>query len=134
MPFAAITYDVKPGYEKELTEIFGNFRRVRGSSVPDAQGRTAGTILATAVFLRDDTLVRVIEYTGDLDAVARHMADQPGVREVERKLKPYLSRPRDTGTVEGFVATFRRSLLTTVAEISARDREPAGRGQGTPAP
>ncbi|MEF3115094.1 SchA/CurD-like domain-containing protein [Streptomyces chrestomyceticus] len=132
MPFAAITYDVKPGHEKELTEIFGNFQRVRGSSVTDAQGRAAGTILATAVFLRDDTLVRVIEYTGDLDAVARHMAGQPGVREVERKLKPYLSRPRDTDTPEGFVATFRRSLLTTVAEISVRDRETSG--QGAPRP
>ena len=121
MPFAAITYDIKPGYEKELTEIFGNFKRVRGSRVEDASGKQAGTILATAVFLRGDTLVRVIEYTGDLDAVARHMAMQPGVREVERKLKPYLTRPRDTDTVEGFVATFRRSLLRTVAQISVRD-------------
>ncbi|MEU1695493.1 SchA/CurD-like domain-containing protein [Streptomyces hirsutus] len=121
MPFAAITYDIKPGYEKELTEIFGNFRRVPSSRVEDASGGQAGTIVATAVFLRDDTLVRVIEYTGDLEAVARHMAAQPGVQEVERKLKPYLTRPRETDTVEGFVATFRRSLLTTVAQISARD-------------
>jgi hypothetical protein len=125
MPFAAITYDIKPGYEKELTEIFGNFKRVRGSSVLDRQGRAAGTILATAVFLRDDTLVRVIEYTGDLDAVAWYMAEQPGVHEVERKLKPYLSHPRDTDTPEGFVATFKRSLLTTVAEISVHDKERA---------
>ncbi|MCX2923031.1 SchA/CurD-like domain-containing protein [Streptomyces sp. NEAU-W12] len=121
MPFAAITYDIEPGYEKELTEIFGNFRRVPSSRVEDASGEQAGTIVATAVFLRDDTLVRVIEYTGDLEAVARHMAAQPGVQEVERRLKPYLTRPRETDTVEGFVATFRRSLLTTVAQISARD-------------
>ncbi|MGW5869045.1 SchA/CurD-like domain-containing protein [Streptomyces sp. NPDC055239] len=121
MAFAAITYDIKPGYEKELTEIFGDFKRVKGSQVKDQAGASAGTILATAVFLREDTLMRVIEYTGDLEAVARHMASQPGVREVEKKLKPYLSKPRDTDTVEGFVATFRRSLLNTVAQISARD-------------
>ncbi|MET7456652.1 SchA/CurD-like domain-containing protein [Streptomyces sp. NPDC005574] len=121
MPFAAITYDIKPGYEKELAEIFGDFKRVRSSSVRDERGGSAGTILATAVFLRGDTLVRVIEYTGDLEAVARHMATQPGVREVEAKLKPYLTRPRETDTVEGFVATFRRSLLNTVAQISVRD-------------
>ncbi|WMX44580.1 SchA/CurD-like domain-containing protein [Streptomyces roseicoloratus] len=121
MPFAAITYDIKPGYEKELAAVFGDFKRVRSSRVEGASGEQAGTILATAVFLRDDTLVRVIEYTGDLEAVARHMASQPGVREVERKLKPYLSRPRDTDTVEGFVATFKRSLLNTVAQISVRD-------------
>ncbi|MBB4987040.1 MULTISPECIES: SchA/CurD-like domain-containing protein [Streptomyces] len=121
MPFAAITYDIKPGCEAELAEIFGGFRRVTSDRVRDAGGQDAGRILATAVFLRDDTLVRVIEYEGDLDAVARHMASQPGVREVERKLKPYLTRPRDTDTVEGFVATFRRSLLRTVAQISVRD-------------
>ncbi|MFJ9824429.1 SchA/CurD-like domain-containing protein [Streptomyces sp. NPDC101160] len=121
MPFAALTYDIKPGCEAELAEIFGDFRRVKSDRVRDAGGQDAGRILATAVFLRDDTLVRVIEYEGDLDAVARHMASQPGVREVERKLKPYLTRPRDTDTVEGFVATFRRSLLRTVAQISVRD-------------
>ncbi|MEU1275013.1 SchA/CurD-like domain-containing protein [Streptomyces sp. NPDC005799] len=121
MPFAAITYDIKPGYEAELAAIFGDFKRVRSSRVQDERGEAAGTILATAVFLRDDTLVRVIEYTGDLEAVARHMASQPGVREVEAKLKPYLSKPRDTDTVEGFVATFKRSLLNTVAQISVRD-------------
>ncbi|MFI6942061.1 SchA/CurD-like domain-containing protein [Streptomyces sp. NPDC050418] len=124
MPFAAITYDIKPGCEEELAEIFGSFRRVKSAQVRDEAGEAAGTILATAVFLRDDTLVRVIEYTGDLDAVARHMATQPGVREVEAKLKPYLTRPRDTDTVEGFVATFRRSLLRTVAQISVRDGAP----------
>ncbi|MBJ6999565.1 SchA/CurD-like domain-containing protein [Streptomyces griseofuscus] len=121
MPFAAITYDIKPGCEAELAEIFGNFRRVKSDRVRGEGGEAAGRILATAVFLRDDTLVRVIEYEGDLDAVARHMASQPGVREVERKLKPYLTRSRDTDTVEGFVATFRRSLLRTVAQISVRD-------------
>ncbi|GAA2150543.1 SchA/CurD-like domain-containing protein [Kitasatospora kazusensis] len=125
MPFAAITYDIKPGFEAELTEIFGNFRRVRSDKVRTETGEEAGRILATAVFLRDDTMVRVIEYQGDLDAVARHMASQPGVREVEASLKPYLSRPRDTDTVEGFVATFRRSLLNTVAQISVRDAPPA---------
>jgi hypothetical protein len=125
MPFAAVTYDVKPGFEEELAEIFRTFRRVKSDQVRDETGARAGRILSTAVFVRDTTLVRVIEYEGDLDAVARHMAAQPGVREVERKLKPYLSRPRETDTVEGFVATFRRSLLRTVAQVSVRDRQPA---------
>ncbi|WP_344285896.1 SchA/CurD-like domain-containing protein, partial [Streptomyces hebeiensis] len=115
MPFAAVTYDIKPGFEAELAEIFGNFRRVKSDKVASETGEEAGRILSTAVFIRDDTLVRVIEYQGDLEAVARHMASQPGVREVEQKLKPYLSRPRETDTVEGFVATFQRSLLRTVA-------------------
>ncbi|MDH2390800.1 SchA/CurD-like domain-containing protein [Streptomyces sp. HNM0663] len=121
MPFAAITYDIKAGYEKEITEIFTGFRRVGSPVVQGENGEETARILATAVFIRDETMVRVIEYEGDLDAIARHMATQPGVREVEEKLAPYLSRPRATDTVEGFVATFKRSLLTCMAQMSVRD-------------
>ncbi|MHA6763601.1 SchA/CurD-like domain-containing protein [Streptacidiphilus sp. PAMC 29251] len=121
MPFAALTYDIKAGYEKELTEIFGSFRRTGSTDVAADRGVPATRILATAVFLRETTMVRFIEYEGDLQEVARHMAGQPGVQEVERKLKPYLSRPRDTATAEGFVATFNRSLLPCLTQISARD-------------
>ncbi|MFI9256693.1 SchA/CurD-like domain-containing protein [Streptomyces sioyaensis] len=123
MPFAALTYDIRPGCEDEVAEVFSGFRRVGSPSVPGPSGGTpAARLLATAVFVRDATLVRVIEYEGDLDAVARHMADQPGVQEVERRLKPYLNTPRDTDTVEGFVRTFRQSLLRCVTQIGvARD-------------
>ncbi|MDQ1041642.1 hypothetical protein QFZ75_008144 [Streptomyces sp. V3I8] len=122
MPLAALTYDIKDGCEEELKEIFGSFRRVPSASVPDPDGKETTRILATAVFLRGAALVRVIEYEGDLEAVARHMAAQPGVRDVERRLKPYLTRPRDTDTPEGFVATFTRSLLPCIAQMSTHDR------------
>lgn len=41
MPFAAITYDIKPGFEAELTEIFGSFRRVRSDRVRTESGEEA---------------------------------------------------------------------------------------------
>ncbi|RSD19458.1 SchA/CurD-like domain-containing protein [Amycolatopsis eburnea] len=113
MPYAAITYDIKSGCEDEVAEVFSDFQRPKSTAVPDG-----GRILATAVFIRDATLVRFIEYEGDLDAVARFMAMQPGVREVERKIAPYLNNPRDTGTVEGFVKTFRASLLRCVTQFA----------------
>lgn len=117
MPFAAITYDIKGGHEDEVAEVFANFRRPASAVVPDAGDDTR--IVATAVFIRDSLLVRFIEYEGDLEAVARFMAAQPGVKEVERKLAPYLSKPRNTGTVEGFVETFKSSLLRSVSQLSA---------------
>lgn len=117
MPFAALTYDIKAGHEDEVAEVFQNFKRVKSTNVFDDRGAQAGRVLATAVFIRDAILVRVIEYEGELEAVARFMAEQPGVAEVERKLKPYLSRPRDTGTVDGFLETFNRSLLRCVTQI-----------------
>lgn len=118
MPFVAITYDIKGGDEDKVAEVFSNFQRPKSAVVPDANGKNTGRILATAVFIRDSLLVRFIEYEGDLDAVARHMAAQPGVQEVERKLKPYLRSPRDTGTVEGFVQTFKSSMLRSVTQLS----------------
>jgi len=75
-------------------------------------------IYATTIFIRNGLLMRCIDYEGDHDAVARHMAAQPGVQEVERKLKPYLNAPRDTGTVEGFVRTFKSSMLRCVTQLA----------------
>jgi SchA/CurD like domain len=124
MPYAAITYDIEAGHEDEVAEVFQNFRRPTSSVVPGGRGQQAARILATAVFIRDSLLVRFIEYEGDLDAVARFMASQPGVQEVERKLAPYLRTPRDTGTPDGFVRTFRASLLRSVSQL-AEPRTPA---------
>lgn len=117
MPFAAITYDIKDGYEEEIAEIFSSFRRVNSPVVRDAGGAETAKIISTAVFIRGATLVRVIQYEGDLTEVARFMAGQPGVREVEERLVPYLASPRDTGTVEGFVRTFTASTLRCISQL-----------------
>jgi hypothetical protein len=119
MPFAAITYDIKSGHEDEVAEVFSDFQRPKSTEVPGRNNDQAARILATAVFIRDGLLVRFIEYDGDLDAVARHMAVQPGVQEVEGKLRPFLNSPRDTGTVDGFVRTFKQSMLRSVTQLSA---------------
>jgi hypothetical protein len=119
MPYAALTYDIKSGFEDEVAEVFQNFKRPPSADVRGDGGEVSARIVATAVFIRDSLLVRFIEYEGDIEAVARYMAEMPGVQDVERKLKPYLSKPRDTGTADGFVATFQRSLLRSVAQQSA---------------
>jgi hypothetical protein len=118
MPFAAIIYDIKPGFEDEVAEVFSGFRRPPSMSVPVDEGGEPTKILSTALFIRDGVLVRVIEYEGDLDLVARYMAAQPGVQEVERRLAPYCATPRDTATVEGFVRTFNQNLLRCVMQMS----------------
>lgn len=122
MPIAAITYDIKDGHQEEITEIFAGFKRVGSPQVRDAGGREVGRILSTALFIKGDTMVRFLEYEGDLEDIARFMAAQPGVQEIERKLAPYLSRPRDTATVEGFVETFKRSTMDCISQLSVRDR------------
>ncbi|MFB9235122.1 SchA/CurD-like domain-containing protein [Plantactinospora siamensis] len=139
MPIAAITYDIRPDCEDEIAAIFSGFRRVGNPGVTDAQGRTVGRILGTALFIRGATMVRFIEYEGRLEDVARFMAGQPGVQEVERRLKPYLSAPRHTETVEGFVATLTGSAMRCLSQLSVRDggapaAAPAGSADGTARP
>ncbi|MEV0967832.1 SchA/CurD-like domain-containing protein [Microtetraspora glauca] len=124
MPFAAISYGVAPGHEDEIAEIFapGNFTRADSPVLRDEDGKEVGRLLATGLFIQDTDMVRVIQYEGDLAAVGRHMAAQPGVHEAERRIAPLLATPRDTSTAAGFRAHFGRSIMTLVHEHARRDR------------
>ncbi|SFQ64738.1 SchA/CurD like domain-containing protein [Amycolatopsis arida] len=120
MPIAAIRYDIKAGCEEEIAEIVSGFTRPRSSVVVADDGAEAARIVSTAVFIKDDTMVRFIEYEGDITAVARFMATQPGVQDFERRIVPYLASPRDTGTVDGFVRTFQDSVMRCLAQFGRR--------------
>jgi hypothetical protein len=119
MPYAAITYRVKPGHEDEIAEIFAGFQRVNTPVFRDEQGERAGKLLGTAVFIKDDVMVRVIHYEGDFGAIARHMAAQRGVHLIEDQLAPYLAERRDTVSTEGFGAYFRDATMRCVSQLSA---------------
>lgn len=117
MPFAAITYKVKPGFDDEIAEIFANFKRANSPILHDEEGDEVGVILATGLFIKDDMMVRVIQYEGQLSDVARHMAVQDGVREAEQRLAPYLAEPRDSGTVDGFMHYFTNSTMRSIQQL-----------------
>lgn len=117
MPYAAITYHVKPGHEDEITEIFGGFQRVDTPVLRDEHGNRSGSLLGTAVFIKDDLMVRVIHYDGSLDDVARHMAGQRGVHLLEERLRPYLADGRETGTQEDFTAYFRAATMRCISQL-----------------
>jgi hypothetical protein len=118
MPFAAITYRVKPGFEDEIAEIFAKFQRVDTPVMHDGAGEQAGRLLGTAVFIKDDVMVRVIHYEGDFRAVAAHMGRQTGVHLIEDQLAPYLAGQRDTSTTEGFAAYFRDAVMRCISQLS----------------
>jgi hypothetical protein len=125
MPYAAITYRVKPGHEEEIAQIFADFQRVDTPDFAGEGGGTAGRLLGTAVFVKDDIIVRVIHYEGDFAAIGRHMAAQQGVHAVEAKLAPFLAEPRDTSTPEGFAAYFRNATMRQVSQLTV-DTHPVG--------
>lgn len=125
MPFAAVTYRVKPGHEDEIAEIFQDFKRVDTPVLPGADGKAAGRLLGTAVFIKDDVMVRVIQYEGEFAAIAGHMARQQGVHTVEQRLAPYLAVERDTATPEGFRNYFRNATMRVLTQLSADDHPAA---------
>jgi SchA/CurD like domain len=123
MPFAAITFKVKPGHEDEIREIFDpkNFKRVSSPLLRNEQGEEAGMLLGTALFVKGDTVIRVIHYEGaTLEDIARNMSDQEGIREAERRFAQFLPEPRtpDTQTPEGFIEFFHSALMTKVSELT----------------
>jgi SchA/CurD like domain len=118
MSLAAITYRVKPGHEDEIAEIFTGFKRVDSPFLRDETGETVGLIYGTGLFIKGGLMVRVIQYEGRLEDVARHMATQDGVHEIEDRLAPYLEQPRATHTVEGFVEYFNDSTMRCIQQLS----------------
>ncbi|MFF3323736.1 SchA/CurD-like domain-containing protein [Streptomyces sp. NPDC002889] len=125
MPYAAITYRVKPGHEDEIAEIFAHFNRVDTPDYQGDDGAAAGRLLGTGVFIKDDVMVRVIHYEGDFAAIGRHMATQKGVHILEEKLQPYLAEERDTSSPAGFAAYFRNATMRSIAQLTV-DTHPAG--------
>lgn len=121
MPYAAITYSVKPGHEDEIAAIFANFKRVDSPDLKNEDGTEAGRLLGTAVFIKDDLMVRVIHYSGDFAAIGKHMAQQKGVHLLEEKLAPYLKEQRDSGTLEGFQHYFRNATMRPISMLSIED-------------
>ncbi|MFI9388434.1 SchA/CurD-like domain-containing protein [Kutzneria sp. NPDC052558] len=125
MPFAAISYRVRPGHEDEIAQIFAGFRRVSSPTLVNDQGEQVGKLLGTAVFVKDDVLVRIIHYEGEFAAVAGHMAQQRGVHLLEQALAPFLAESRDTATADGFQAYFADATMRCVSQLSLADL-PAG--------
>ncbi|MEV7770836.1 SchA/CurD-like domain-containing protein [Kitasatospora sp. NPDC086791] len=124
MATAAITYRIKPGFEEEIAEIFSGFKRAGSPIIRDESGTEIGRITATSLFIKDDRMVRFIQFEGTLEDVGRHMARQDGVQEAERKLAPYLAEPRDTATVEGFLTYFRNSSMRCLSQLSVDSLPP----------
>jgi len=80
------------------------------------------SLLATAVFISGDQVVRSIEVEGDLAAVSRHLATDPNIRKVEGQLVQYLAEPYDLADPMAARASFQRRLMKQVGTIGPDTR------------
>jgi hypothetical protein len=129
MPYAGITYRVRPGNEDRIAQVFSpeNFTRVDSPILRDEEGEELGYLTCTGLFVQDDTMVRVIQHEGGtLADIRRHMSVQPGVHEAENKVMEYLATPRDTETPEGFMRHFDRSTMTMIDHRQIDNRPASG--------
>jgi hypothetical protein len=118
--FWALMWDIKPGSEQRVADLFAEYGRP-DFDVTDDEGKPVGKLLSTQVFLKDHTIVRVIEVEGNFADVAKHMARQPAIRELERQLDEHLAQPRDMSTPEGARAFFQSSMMRPLIARRADD-------------
>ncbi len=115
--YFALMWDVKPGTEDRVRELFHNYGRP-DHTIRDVEGNEVGTLLSTQVFMKGATVVRVVETTDEvsLPDLGRHMGRQPAIRELEDQLDELVAEPRDMSTDEGardfFIKSFMELLVS----------------------
>lgn len=109
----AMTWTVRPGTEDKVIKLFENYGRPE-HTITDEDGNVKGKLLSTNVFMKDNVIVRVIEFEGSIIDVAPHMGRQPAIRELEDKIDEYIENPRDMSTPEGARKFFMESAMRTV--------------------
>jgi hypothetical protein len=109
----ALMWDVKPGSEEAVQELFKNYQRP-DPIVRDEEGNEKGKLLTTIVFMKGQTIVRAVEVEGALPDVAAHLGRQPEIQELEEKLDPHLAEPRDMSDADGARKFFIESIMQTL--------------------
>ncbi|MEU4331225.1 SchA/CurD-like domain-containing protein [Nonomuraea dietziae] len=112
----AITFEIRQGTQAAVRELLS------GYAPPEWETADGTRLLSTSIFMKDTTVIRVIEIDGSLPSVMRHLAAQPSIQKLERELDPYLATPRDMSTPEGARAFFVSALME---HVTTRVAEPA---------
>jgi hypothetical protein len=108
--FFALIWKVKPGSEPAVRELFAGYGRP-DPVVKDAEGNVKGRLVGTQVFMKDNTVVRVMEIEGSFPDVAAHLSRQPAIRELESQLDAHLETPRDMSDPAGARKFFMNAMM-----------------------
>src|SRR5205823_2102177 len=110
--YFALMWGIKPGAQDEVRRLFHDYGRP-DHTIRDENDNEVGTLISTQVFMKDNTVIRVVETTDEvsLPVLGRHMGRQPAIRELEDKLDPLVAEPRDMSTDEGARDFFIKSIM-----------------------
>lgn len=115
--YLALMWDIKPESQDAVRELFHNYGRP-DHTIRDEDGNEVGTLISTQVFMKDSTVVRIVETTDGvpLPVLARHMGQQKAIRELEDQLDEHVAEPRDMSTPDGarefFIKSFMELLIS----------------------
>ena len=109
--YFAVTWQIKDGSQDAVRELFHNYGRPE-HVIHDDEGNEIGKLLGTQVFMRDTTIVRVVEAdVPNFIELAKHMRKQQAIQDLEDQLDQYLAEPRDMSTPEGARDFFLKSAM-----------------------
>ncbi|GLZ42037.1 SchA/CurD-like domain-containing protein [Actinokineospora sp. NBRC 105648] len=104
----ALTFPVRPGTEDRVRRVLGSYPR------PETEIGGGARLLGTSVFLWANRVLRVLDVTGPLPVVMRHLSEQPAIRRTEQELNPLLVEPRDLTDPQAARAFFTRAMMRRV--------------------
>lgn len=123
---AALRYKVKPGHEDEIAEVFAGVRRDARPTLRDGEGNETGVIASVALFVRGGDMIRMVKFDGEIDDVARYMAQRGPRPEMEQKLAPFMAEERHVGTPEDFVTQFKKNTMRRISFLNVADLPAVG--------
>jgi hypothetical protein len=108
----ALMWDIKPGSQDAVRKAFRAYGRP-DHTIRDDDGNPVGTLVSTQVFMKDNTVIRVVETTDGvpLPVLGQHMGRQQAIKDLEEEIDEYVAEPRDMSTGEGARAFFLKSTM-----------------------
>lgn len=111
----ALAFRIKPGTESAVAQLLADYR------APDLQVDAETRLVGTAVFIKGDLVIRVVEVKGDLAKVGPHLARDPAIQQVERALIPHLVEPYDPTDAAQRGRFFAQRLMACIVHREAPD-------------
>jgi len=143
---AAMRHTIKPGSADAIAEVFANTKPAGGrpgpgggapgpggpgggngapgggNGGPGGGNGGPGLIEAVALFVHEQTMVRVVQYNGELADIAAFMRDWGARSNLESLLDPYMDEDRHFETPEEFEALWWRHNMRQISMTASADQ------------
>jgi hypothetical protein len=106
----AVTFRVRPGTEEDVADLLSSY------DPPNPEIDAETRLISTSVFMKDQQIIRMIEFEGDFVKIMAHLSQDPSIQSVERELDKYLIEEdrRDMSNPQGAKEFFMRAMMRTV--------------------